>query len=264
MTNPGAFDLIVSDIDGCLQPESNAPMDLNSLAAIAEWNRAAADFGDRPPLTLCSGRPQPFAEAMCKLLSNLRIPCVCENGVWLYHPGTNDYLLDPAIRDDHRAAVREASEWLRCEFGARGVTQQPGKVASVSLYHPDTGVLREIMPRITEEFARRGWPLRTSMTWLYINCDLVHVSKATGMRRLLGMLGVPSHRVAGIGDTMSDIAILENVGWFACPANAAEELKRLAHFVAAEPEAKGVLLILDLLRRSDPGQGRMSMASPNE
>jgi hydroxymethylpyrimidine pyrophosphatase-like HAD family hydrolase len=121
-------------------------------------------------------------------------------------------------------------------------------VASISLYHPDTRVLKEIWPRVAEEFEKSGWPLRVSMTWLYINCDLRHVSKATGMRRLLEMTGVPKERVAGIGDTMSDLAIRDNVGWFACPANAAEELKARADFVAGEAEARGVVEILERLK----------------
>jgi hydroxymethylpyrimidine pyrophosphatase-like HAD family hydrolase len=241
------FDLIVSDIDGCLQPESNSAMDLESLAKIAAWNRRAVERRDVPMMTLCSGRPQPFAEAMCKMIGNLHVPCVAENGVWLYHPGTNEYMMDPAITLEHRAAVREASVWIEREFGGvggRGVSQQPGKAASISLFHRDTRVLKEIWPRVSEEFEKAGWPLRVSMTWLYINCDLKHVSKATGMKRLLEMTGVAKERTAGIGDTMSDLAIRENVGWFACPANAAEEIKLRADFVAKDGEARGVVEIL--------------------
>lgn len=246
-TSHPRFDLIVSDIDGCLQPESNTAMDLESLSKIAAWNRDAVRCG-MPRLTLCSGRPQPFAEAMCKVIGNLSVPCVAENGVWLYHPGTNEYLMDPSITHEHLAAVREASAWLEREFGPIGVSQQPGKTASISLYHPDTRVLREIRARVEERFAERGWPLRVSMTWLYINCDLRHVSKATGMRRLMEATGVPKERIAGIGDTMSDLAIRENCGYFACPANAVEEIKPRADMVAGLPEARGVLEILEAIR----------------
>jgi hydroxymethylpyrimidine pyrophosphatase-like HAD family hydrolase len=108
------------------------------------------------------------------------------------------------------------------------VTQQPGKAASVSLFHPDTTYLRSIAPRIADEFAGRGWPFRVSMTWFYINCDLTHVSKATGIDRLAAHTGVAAERLAGIGDTASDLAIRERVGFFACPANAQPEIKAVA------------------------------------
>jgi hydroxymethylpyrimidine pyrophosphatase-like HAD family hydrolase len=244
MTPARRFDLIIADIDGCLVPEGPEPFDLPSLARVAEHNRLAQDRGDRPVLTVCSGRPQPFVEAVCRLVGNTSAPCVAENGVWLYHPGTNEYLLDPAITDEHLAAVEEARRFLRREYGPRGVSQQPGKIASISLYHPDTAYLRSIEADVRDAFGRRGWPFRVSMTWLYINCDLAHVSKGTALDRMLAAMGPGRERLAGIGDTPSDLAIRERVAWFACPANAADTVKRVADYVAAQPEALGVVDIL--------------------
>lgn len=244
MTPPRRFDLIIADIDGCLVPEGPEPFDLPRLARVAEHNRLAQERGDRPVLTVCSGRPQPFVEAVCRLVGNTSAPCVAENGVWLYHPGTNEYLLDPAITDEHLAAVEEARRFLRREYGPRGVRQQPGKIASISLYHPDTEYLRSIEPAVREALVRRGWPFRVSMTWLYINCDLAHVSKGTALDRMLTAMGLGRDRLAGIGDTPSDLAIRERVAWFACPANAAGEVRRVADYVAAQPEALGVVDIL--------------------
>lgn len=242
------FDLVICDIDGCLQPESAGPMDLASLGAIARHNeRAAADL-DRPLLTLCSGRPQPFAEAMCKLLRISGAPCISENGVWLYDLDSNRYEIDPAILPAHRVAVRDAAAWLKDRFASKGVTQQPGKAASISLYHADTAYLRSIQPEIAAQFAARGWPFRVSMTWFYINCDLAHVSKGTGIRRLTAKSRTPRHRLAGIGDTMGDALIREHVAFFACPANAADEIKAMADYVSPHPEAKGVVDILTKLK----------------
>lgn len=238
------FDAIICDIDGCLSPETSEPFDVESLAAIAEHNRRAERDRDRPALTLCSGRPQPFAEGMARLLHNTVLPIIAENGVWLWDPATNEFLMDPAITGAHRGAVREAEAWLEEEFGPRGVSQQPGKSASVSLYHPDAAYLRSICPRVTEEFARRGWPMRVSMTWFYINCDLKHVHKGTGIARLMERTGLKKERLAGIGDTAGDELIRERVAWFACPANAAAEISARADFIAQNSEARGVVEIL--------------------
>lgn len=247
----GRFDAVVCDIDGCLSPEHSGPMDVASLARIAEHNRLAQTPGaggnGGPPITLCSGRPQPFAEAMCRVIGNRTLPLVCENGVWLYDPATNGYEMDPAITEEQLEGVAEASRWVRRDLGPRGVTIQPGKAASISLYHTDTSVLRGLMPELEQVFAREGWPLRVSMTWLYINCDLRHVSKGTGMRRLMERTGLTRERLAGIGDTMNDMAIREHVAWFACPANAQPELKKHADYVAAASEAEGVVEILGRL-----------------
>lgn len=246
-TSHPRFDLVISDIDGCLSPESSAPMDVQSLSAIAAHNRLAIQRRDRPLVTLCSGRPQPFVEAMCRLIGNDRVPCIAENGVWLWDPRGNIYQIDPVITPEHRRSVREAAAWLEDRFAPRGVVQQPGKAASISLYHPDPGALRAICPEITEAFAENAWPLRVSMTWFYINCDLSHISKATGVRRLVERLGIPRNRLAGIGDTSGDLAIRDNVAFFACPANAEETIKPQADFIASQPEARGVLEILERL-----------------
>jgi hydroxymethylpyrimidine pyrophosphatase-like HAD family hydrolase len=244
------YDLVICDVDGCLAPESASPMDAARLAQVAEHNRLAAERRDRPILTVCTGRPQPFAEAMCRLVHNDSVPCVAENGVWLYYPGSNLYEMDPDITPEHLDAVHEASKLLAAKYGPRGVTQQPGKVASVTLFHPDTEYLRSIAPAVREELERRGWPFRVSMTWLYINCDLKHVSKASGVHRLQMATGVERARTAGIGDTMSDLPIAEAVDLFACPANAAEEIKQYAHYVSPHEETAGVL---DILRHLSQG-----------
>lgn len=239
------FDLIICDIDGCLIQESSHPFDLAALAEIRRHNELAIERGDRPVLTVCSGRPQPFAESMCRLLGNSVAPCIAENGVWMYHPGTNVYSMDPRITPAHLAAVREASAWAREAFGAAGVTEQPGKNASVTLWHADTAYLRErVFPAVQAEFARRGWPFTVSMTWFYINCDLAHVNKGTAIDRMLAELRIPRARLAGIGDTTGDRHIAERVGFFACPSNAQPAIKEHAHHIAAEPEARGVLEIL--------------------
>jgi hydroxymethylpyrimidine pyrophosphatase-like HAD family hydrolase len=241
------FDAVVSDIDGCLGPESAAPVDAHALAKVADWNRAAPS-GDRPILTVCSGRPQPYAEAICRVIANDKLPCVCEMGVWLYDPRDNRYLMDPGITPADKRAVLAAMQWADEELVPRGVVYQPGKSASMSLWHPDTGYLMSLKPEIEAKVAREGWPIRVSSTVAWINCDLRHVSKATGIARLAAMCGLERGRMAGIGDTMGDMAIRESVAFFACPSNAAEDLKRVADYVSPLPEIEGVLDILERLR----------------
>jgi hydroxymethylpyrimidine pyrophosphatase-like HAD family hydrolase len=241
------FDAVVCDIDGCLCPETTDDFDAPGLLRIADHNRLARERGDRPPLTVCSGRPEPFVEAMSRLLRN-RLPCVAENGVWLWHPTTNHYDMDPAITREHLQAVQEARAWVEANLVPRGVMMQPGKAGSISLYHPDTPLLRSLEPVVKDEFARRGWPFRLSMTWFYINCDLTVVSKATGLDRLMTSTDLLRDRLAGIGDTLGDLAIRERVAFFACPANADERVKARADYVSAHAEVAGVLDILERLQ----------------
>ncbi|MEZ6234263.1 MAG: HAD family hydrolase [Phycisphaerales bacterium] len=246
---PRRYDAVLCDIDGCIGPEDSVPLDADALARLAAHNRRAADQRDVPMVTVCTGRPAPFAEAISRTIANTTLPFICENGVWLYDPAANAWHRDPAIRPEHLQMVRDAVAWAEDTLVPLGVTIQPGKSASMSLFHPDTDFLRSLMPGLVTAFDDRLWPLRVSMTVRWINCDLTHVSKGTGVERWLARTGLPPDRVAAIGDTMSDLAMAERVGFFACPANADPDLRARAHLVATAPEARGVLEILDTISR---------------
>jgi len=243
---PQPLDLVVCDVDGCLTPETSDPFDLAKLQRVAEYNHRALTTGGSPPVTVCTGRPEPFAEAMCRLLGNREIPCIAENGAWLYFPATNEYSRDPSITAEHLEIVHEARIELERQFAPRGVTQQPGKTASVTLYHRDSDFLRRILPEVQETAERRGWPFRVTMTWLYINCDLEFVSKATGIQRLFEATGLDPRQSLGIGDTISDLPMREILGAVASPANATDDIKSVADYVSPFEEVEGVLDILRL------------------
>lgn len=247
------FRAVICDIDGCLGPESHEPMQAKALAQLAEHNLKAQKDRDRPILTLCSGRPQPFVEAMCRVVGNATLPCVAEMGVWLYDPSTNRFIIDPAITPTHMRAVREATVWIEQHLLPQGVVIQPGKTASISLWHPDTNFLMALKPKLVEQFAESQWPLRVSSTVAWINCDLAHISKATGIERMLALTGLHRQQLAGIGDTIGDMAIRESVAFFACPSNAQEELKKHANYISNLHEIAGVLDILHHLPVHSPG-----------
>ncbi|HYC99693.1 MAG TPA: HAD hydrolase family protein [Phycisphaerales bacterium] len=242
------YDVVIADIDGCLASEGQKAFDLARLAAVAEHNRLAVENGDRPLVTVCSGRPQPFAESICRMIGNLLVPCVAEMGVWTYHPGTNRYEMDPAIRAEHLDAVHALAAWCAAEFAPKGVSQQPGKNASVTLWHPDTVFLKSLQPKVQAECDRRGWPFRVTSTWYYINCELTHVSKGSGLDRVVKELKIPRDRLAGIGDTVGDRCIADRVAFFACPSNAHPAIKEHAHYISPYAEAEGVVDILARLR----------------
>lgn len=248
------YDAVICDIDGCLGPEAHGPLDAASLAGIAEHNRMAHEHRDRPIVTLCSGRPLPYAEAIARLIGVRTLPVVCEMGVWLWHADTNAFDRDPRIKPEHINMVHEAQAWLDANYGEtnpRGpVSQQPGKACSISLYHPDTAYLLGLKPQLEAQFERRRWPFRVSSTWHWINIDLTHISKSTGIERLVTHTGLDNTRLAGIGDTMGDLAIREHVAFFACPANADDQLKPHADYVSPHAEIAGVHDILRHISRT--------------
>lgn len=246
------FDAVLCDVDGCLVDEAGGPLPLETLARVAAFNRLALERRDRPMVTLCTGRPQPFAECLARAIHNPLLPLVCENGVWLHDPVDNANHLDPSVTEADLAAVAELAAWVRRELVPGGVSLQPGKAASISLYHPDDKRLHALQPALREAAAERGWPLRISGTRNYINCDLAHVSKATGIARFLALTGLDASRCAGIGDTAHDLQIAESVAWFGVPHNRQPLLDPAAHEIAAAAGLDGVLELLAHLGPFDP------------
>jgi hydroxymethylpyrimidine pyrophosphatase-like HAD family hydrolase len=248
MALPG---LVLCDVDGCLSPETpGAALDLVSLARIAHRNHGALAGDGRWPLTLCTGRPQPFAELLCRLLANHAMPAISENGVWIHDPGTNAYVMDPTITADHLGAVRALEDHLRATWCLDGTCAiQPGKTASVSVFTADRARLDAMQADTARLAQERGWPFRISATWCYLNCDLAHISKGTGAARLAQRLGLERPRLAGIGDTRGDLLLAERCAWFGCPANAEDAVRQRADAVAGAAEAAGVCELLDILDR---------------
>lgn len=243
------FDAVICDIDGCLGPESHHPLDAASLARLAEHNRRAVSARDVPVIALASGRPFPFVECLCRLMANTTVPCIAENGVWLYDPVQGDFIIDPQVTGADLESIAALTRWIASELTPTGVVMQPGKAASISIYHPDTDYLLSLMPTIAGIAQQRNWPIRVSSTVRWINLDLAHVSKATGIARLIARSNLDKSRLAGVGDSLSDLAIAERVSFFACPKNADDKLKPHAHYVSPHEEIVGVLDIVDHVSR---------------
>ncbi|MEL6328442.1 MAG: HAD family hydrolase [Planctomycetota bacterium] len=239
------FDAVICDLDGCLAPERHDPFDAERLLEVRRHNDLAQERGDRPVVTLCTGRPIGFVEAVCRKIGNTTLPAMAENGVWLWHPDTNAFDRDPEITPGVLDQIAAAKRWVAHAFP--GVSIQPGKDCSFSLLPRSPDEIPEMEGRLREEFEANEWLLRVSSTHLWINCDLTFVDKGTAIDRFCAHTGLAKERLAGIGDTAHDERIASRVGFFACPANARDEIKRHADYVSELEEVRGVLDILDRL-----------------
>lgn len=244
MSSPPTIAAVICDLDGCIGPEAIGPADTPALARIAEHNRLARERGDRPPVTLCTGRPLPYVDAMCRVVDALDLPIICEGGVYLFDPRSYAWETDPRLGPEHAEAARDIRAWVAQTFP--GTFFEEGKVASVTIFHREGPeyLEHEVMERVRAKVQAAGLGHRVAMTWTCINVEPAHVDKATGIDRLMARTGLKTPRLAGVGDTMSDLPIRHRVRLFACPANAKPEIRAHADYVSPEPEARGVLDIL--------------------
>jgi len=243
------FDAVFCDVDGCLLPEQTEPADMGVLAQIAEHNARAQRDRDRPIVVPCTGRPQPFCEAVCKMLGRFDgIPAICEHGGFRYFFEEHRWEIEPAITDQGRAAIRQAEKWVETHLAPLGCFLELGKHTGVTIIHHDVDYLhRELMGPIEKAVGEHAWPFEIATTWTCVNLNLVGVSKGRAIARTIDELGLDRSRLGGIGDTMGDLSIRQEVAWFGCPSNALDGLKQHADAVANAPLAAGTLELLAML-----------------
>lgn len=238
---------IIADLDGCITAEESAAWDLEPLARLAESSReASAGRGTHAPLTICTGRPQPYVEVLMKIL-DIRAPAICENGAVLYTLHDNRAWYGPGVTEEKILGMRAVRAYLEADVlpAHPGVLLQFGKEAQISVFSEQPDRLAPVRRCVEEFVARAGGPdLCLTASYYYLNVSLAGVDKGNALRALMRELHVTRDEVAGIGDTEGDFPLREAVGFFACPANARPALKQTADYVSPYPLTEGVLDIL--------------------
>lgn len=242
-----AVRLIISDVDGCMSPEESIAWDLEPFAQLCRLSReASAGRSGLAPLTLCTGRPQPYVEVLMKVL-DIRYPAICENGTVLYDLAHNHSRYAPGLTQEKIVGLRAVRSYIETEVLPRFGTAllQFGKEAQLSVFSKTPEIFREIKPMI-EQFARdhNSPDLVVNASHFYLNISLAGIDKGSAIRHLMSELGLTRDEVAGIGDTEGDLPLRREVSFFACPANATPEVKKVADYVAPHPNIRGVLDIL--------------------
>lgn len=76
--------------------------------------------------------------------------------------------------------------------------------------------------------------------------DITHVyqgakNKLNALQDLMNKYSLDFSQVAYVGDDTPDICLLERVGLAFCPSDAAEEVKKICHFVSSKEGGKGAV-----------------------
>ncbi len=240
--------LILADIDGCISPESSRPWEGPLFDKFAQLSRAAsAGASPLPPLTLCTGRPQPYVEVLMKIL-DIRYPAICEAGAVLYSLEDNCSRFAPEITPEMIQGLHRLREHITAEIlpDFPGLVYQFGKEAQMSLFSEDPACFDAVEQRVQAYVATlNGLALTITPSHYYLNIDFKGVTKGAAIKRLLDDLGLQRDEAAGIGDTMGDISIRDAVAFFACPANAVPGIKAVADYVSPYADIRGMLDILE-------------------
>ncbi len=250
MRNDTNIKLIVSDIEGCLTINKKQPIDTGGLMKIRAYCELAR-AGEKPPLVLCTGRPQPYAEAIIQTLDAFfpNFPSIVENGCFLYDPVEDVIIPNPAIEGKEKG-LRKIRTFLEETLIAKRLAKaEPGKELCVSL-NALLGMSIEELFRLTLETLPEDLKRLVFITHSSSAVDITPkgVNKASGLEFMSKYTGIAFSEMIGIGDTVGDFPMLEKVGYPACPGNANSEVielvKKSDGYVASAPNTAGVWEIL--------------------
>lgn len=219
--------LFVTDLDGCISFPFRTP-DWDAITEIRRLNIESRSDSTIPPLAVCTGRPYPYAEAVCQWL-DVRLPFVFESAA-LYHWEGNR--VQTALNDElsDLEPVREFKAWIQDVI----LPQFPKavleftKMMDAGIVAHEKEIIDEIYPLVKREIERRGSSMEVHITDVSVNILLPGNNKGRGITMLADSQRLSLDEVAYIGDTGGDIPALKIVGKPFSPDNATRGVKEVS------------------------------------
>jgi hydroxymethylpyrimidine pyrophosphatase-like HAD family hydrolase len=237
--------LIVLDIDGVLAKGEAEPFDLSLLERLRRLNQAARAGAGGPAVTLNTGRPSAYVEAVGQAIAAWQ-PALFESGAGLYLPQSYRFQTSPLFSLARQAGLAEGVRRLDELIVRPGKAYwQPGKTVCHTLFalpplNPTT--LRLEVETMLEDLSAQ---LSVVSAGPALNIQPAGINKGTGLQWLAEVTGIDPGAMAGVGDSAADVDFLRLVGYPAAPANAIPAVKAVARYLASEPDSAGLHQILD-------------------
>lgn len=242
------IELIVTDVDGCLTHERSVPFNLILLGKIRDLNQQARKNDNLPEITLCTGRPQPYVEALMKII-DCRLPAICENGGMIFDMHTNSFQRVSGLDAVVNNRLNRMKQMLQTEMIPRfPVEIQPGKETHHTLVARDHREIEAATSYLTTHYTAELADFTLTMTENCLNIVPDFFDKGTAFLELTKQLKLDPARIAAVGDTPADLPFMKLAGYPMCPGNAAEPVKKISGYTAVKEYTEGLLEIIEKCR----------------
>ncbi|MFQ3620107.1 MAG: HAD family hydrolase [Spirochaetales bacterium] len=234
--------LVVLDIDGVLTDGETAPFDLELFQLLAEINCKSRLNAGVPAITVCTGRPQAYIEAVLQALDGT-VAGIFEGGAGLYNPTDRKYFPHPDIQSVE--IIKQTKQILQKEAERNGPFYlQPCKEFTVSVFPKQPGAIEGLREKVVACLGSLAEELELLYSASCLNILPKGIHKGKGVEFLSQWTGIPLSAMLGVGDSEVDLPMLKKTGFGAAPANASEEIKSLADYVSKEKTSRGLREIL--------------------
>lgn len=225
--------LFVLDLDGCVTHPFVTP-DWQSISQIREYNLASRYDKSIPPLSICTGRPFPYAEAVAQWL-DIKLPIIFESGGGVYFPDKQVVEFSPTYYQNEQkvADVRSwIKELIRTDFP--DLLLEFSKQTDAGIVHNDESKIMEVYNRAVEYVGATYPDFEVHRTEVSVNIILKECNKGNGLRRISEITGISLADIAYIGDSSGDIPALKIVGKPYTPANGNAQAQKVARQTKGE------------------------------
>lgn len=237
--------LFVVDLDGCITHPFVTP-DWPSITRIRAYNQQALTDPTIPRLSICTGRPFPYAEAVAQWL-DIHLPIVFESGGGVYFPDRRQLQFSEAFTEN-RTQVDQVREWVQTLVETRypKAMIEFSKLTDAGIVCDDTRLIMEVFALAGDLVSREYPDFEVHHTEVSVNIIHKGCNKANGLRQIAAATGIALHEIAYIGDSSGDVSALKIVGKPFAPANGNAGVKAVSSVMEGET-SEGVLQAYELL-----------------
>jgi len=225
--------LFVLDLDGCITHPFVTPH-WTSITRIREYNQQAISDPTIPRLSICTGRPFPYAEAVAQWL-DIHLPIVFESGGGVYFPDRRQ-LEFAAPFQANQQKVDEIRKWVH-EIVVRRFPQamiEFSKLTDAGIVCDDASVIQEMFS-LSSALVMESYPdFEVHHTDVSVNIILKDCNKGNGLRQIAKATGVSLQEMAYIGDSSGDISALKIVRKPFTPSNGNAAVKAISQVMDFE------------------------------
>ena len=236
--------LIALDIDGVVSRGMKSNFNYTILNILANINIRAKKNSEYPPVTVITGRPQPYIEALLQVIKGY-VPAVFEQGTGFYDPG--NYIVGKNPDLENTEIFYEMRQRILTELVSenRSVSVQPGKEYTMSLFSNDKNIHKNLKEMILDK--NREWEKHFDFIYSSNCLNIIPKGfhKGRGISLLSEKTGIPLKNILGVGDSDVDVPFLEKIGFSAAPANSSDNVKKTADYTASKYYQDGLFEILD-------------------
>jgi len=243
--------LIVADIDECITPFYLNCIDWKSMAKLQEYCLKMHEDKDLPFMVLNSGRQVPYGEVIVQSLGLFSgYPSVMESGCMLYYSNVRKIVLNPDISQETLDTFIKIDEIVQDLLNI-GANKEVGKELCISLNPPEGMDIERFFMKTL--MALKDFSKQLSITHSKTAVDITpkDIDKSSAIGLLEEKTPFDRSEMLSIGDSNSDLVVMDLTGFVACPSNANENVKKMVlsknGYISPYIETKGVVDILEQL-----------------